>query len=348
MLAAKSYVPLLRTKVAEVEAYRQLSDECKLLTFPIFLLRPWQNGKHLQLTLDKVCDAVEGHPFGIGLDADAAGANNARPAQSEFEDLFDDTLGFRAFFDLVEQLDDAIPVLQPTLNVDVLVRQLANADNLDRGLVVHQRRDARIPISNTILSLPTLPNDTTFVVDAGWSRDFLMLQSWTLSQCARINKVLPEAEIVVMSSSFPDSFSHIEGTSEEQAHETHVFNAVKQRLQAADLTLGDWASTRLPQSGGGGTIPSRIDVPKPASWQIFRADPANDQGYPAIAKAAIAHPVFNSLPDCMGRRLIAETDGQGAGVTGTQKNTRSRINIHMTLQSGATQTIKLDEVPYED
>ena len=348
MLAAKSYVPLLKTKIAEIEAFRQLSDSCKAESFPIFLMRPWQNGKHLQLTVDKIIEATGGNPFGLGLDSEAFGLANARPAQTEFEELFRPDHGFRGFFDLLAEIEDAVPVLQPTTDADVLIRQLGNAEELDRGLIVHQRRDSRIPISETMLSLPTLPNDTMFVVDAGWSRDFLQLEGWAISQASRIHEVLPAAEIVVMCSSFPDSFNHISDTSEERAHETHVFGAVRQRLQSADLTLGDWASTRLSQSGGGGRIPSRIDIPRTASWQVFRADPEDDPGYLAIAQQAAAHEAFDLLPDCMGKRLIAETDGEGAGITGTQKNTRARINMHMTLQSGAAQTIQLDEQPYED
>ncbi len=219
---------------------------------------------------------------------------------------------------------------------------------MDRGLIVHQQRDSGIPMTETVLTLPPLPNDTIFVVDAGWSRDLLLLQSWALAQATRIQSVLSDAEMVIMSSSFPDSFTHISVTAEEQAHETHVFNSTRQRLQSADLTFGDWASTRLPQSGGGGRIPSRVDLARPASWQIFRAAPDNDPGYAAIAMLAAAHETFVQVPDCMGKRLIAATDGSGAGITGTQMNTRARINMHMTIQSGAANTIALDEQPYED
>lgn len=348
MLAAKNYVPLLKTKPAEIEAYRQLSDECKHLIFPIFLIRPWQNGKHLSLTVRKILEATNGSTFGVGLDYEQRGAVNSRPAQSEFDALFNSSLGFRAFYDFVRSIEEAVPILQPTTDVDVMVRQLSNAVVLDRGLIVHQQRQSNIPITETILALPPLPNDTIFVVDAGWSKDLNLLESWASMQANRIFSTLPSAEIVVMSSSFPDGFAHIEGTAEEMAHEVHVYNAVRLRLQAADLTLGDWASTRLSQKGGGGRIPSRIDLARPSSWQIFRSPPDADNGFLPLAHTAMSHPVFTAIPDCMGKRLIAATDGDKAGITGTQKNTRARINMHMTIQSNASSSITLDEQPYVD
>jgi hypothetical protein len=174
------------------------------------------------------------------------------------------------------------------------------------------------------------------------------MQSWCIPVVSRIVTALPTAEIVVMSSSFPDSFSHIVGNNEEPAHETHVFNVARQQFQNANLTLGDWGSTRLSQNGGGGKIPSRIDVSLPSSWHIFRADPDADLGFAAVASQVIDHNSFVSVPSCWGKLQIEETDGLGTGITGTKMNTSARINMHMTIKAGANSTLDLNEVPYED
>lgn len=239
MLGNISYVPLLKTRVSEVEAYNFLSAGAKEKTFPIFALRPWPNANHLQHSVDKMKEAVGNYPFALALDRERFLHPSKKAAQQEFNELFDESLGFRAYFDFIQATDNAVPVLHPTTNADNLLRQLGNAHELDRGLVVHQQRDQSIPISETIINLPPLPNDTIFVVDAGWNRDALQLQNWAYSSARRINDLLPSAEIVIMSSSFPDSFSHIIGTSEEQAHEIGVFEFVVQQMQNANLTYGD-------------------------------------------------------------------------------------------------------------
>lgn len=348
MLAGKSYVPLLRTRIAEIEAFRQLSSEAKSLILPIFLLRPWPNANRLQLTVDRILEATAGHPFGLGLDEEKLLAGSPKPAQAEFDELFSPQQAFRAYYDFLQDIPGAIPVLRSTPDANQLLLQLGRAEDLDRGLVVHQQRGSPIPITQSVINLPPLPHDTIFVVDAAWSRDVLQMEAWTIPMVENIVEQLPDAEVVVMSSSFPDSFSHIIGDGEEPAFETQVFGAVRQRLQNANLTLGDWGSTRPSQSGGGGKIPSRIDIPRPSSWHIFRADPENDNGFADIAAEVVAHPCFSAIPECWGKLQIEATDGSSGGITGTKMNTSCRINMHLTIQSGASTGVDLDEQPYED
>jgi Beta protein len=151
-----------------------------------------------------------------------------------------------------------------------------------------------------------------------------------------------------MSSSFPDSFSHIIGNSHELVKERRLDAVVRQRFNRLDLTYGDWGSTRPEQHGGGGGIPSRIDVPCPDRWEIFRADPDNDPGFPEIAWVAQHHSSFDEAPDCWGKQIVAATDDAGAGVTGTRVASEARINMHMTVQSGAISIMPTEETPYHD
>lgn len=348
MLQTKGYVPLLRTKISEVQAFGALSAGVKENCLPVFLARPWPNANHFQLTINKVQGAMDGHVFGFGLDMEAVGTQSDKDAQEEFEALTNPHRGFRAYYDQLNAIAGAIPVLQPTISSSALLLQIGNADELNRGLIVHQRRGAHTPLSGLILDLPPLPEDTVFIVDAGWSRDYLALETWASPVIARILAVLPDAEIVVMASSFPESFNHIVGEGEETAAERRLFAAMRQRYNQADLTYGDWGSTRLLQNGGGGTIPPRIDVPRQASWSIFRADPNESTTYRDLAADAIAHPCYTEAPDCFGKQLIADTNGLGAGITGTQKATTARVNIHLTIQGSPGALPLTDEQPYVD
>ena len=348
MLQLRNYVPLLKTGVAEMEAYRALYPDVKDSLFPVFLARPWPNASHFDFTIDKVREAIGDHPFGFALDSDRHRHSNTRPAQQEFDALFNSRLGYAHYYEVVESFDHAVPVLIPTTNPDVLIRQIGNAERLDRGLIVHQRRHATIPLSNLILSLPPLPHDTVVIIDAGWSRNYLDLESWAMPVLERAISALPEAEIVVMSSSFPDSFTHIVGDLEEVGTERRLFAAARQRFQQADLTYGDWASTRPTQGGGGAPIPSRIDVAKLSSWHIFRANPDNDLGFPELAWTVQHHECLAEAPDCWGKETILVTDDSGAGVATRPIATQVPFNMHMTIQSGASSVPPTDEVPYED
>ncbi|TPG43554.1 hypothetical protein EAH79_07350 [Sphingomonas koreensis] len=349
MLQLRPYVPLLKTGVAEIGAYRALFPDVKAQTFPIFNVRPWPRANHLQLTIDRVRDAASGHPFGFALDSDRFRHANAKPAQAEFDLLFEERRGFGRYYNLIEQIDDAVPVLIPTTSADTLLLQIGNAERLDRGLIIHQRRGSTIPLSDMILRLPPLPHDTVIVIDAGWSRNYLELEAWALPVMTRVHEALPDAELVIMSSSFPDSFSHIVGNAEEEGTERRLFSAARQRFQKADITYGDWGSTRPGQrGGGGGEIPSRVDVPTMTSWQIFRANPDNDLGFSEMAWDAQHHDCFGPSPDCWGKQTIAITNDRGAGVTSRQVAAQARINMHMTIQSEVSSVAPTDEIPYED
>lgn len=347
MLEAVNYAPTLKTKIAELNAYRNLSEEVKALTLPIFLARPWPNANHFDLTIAKMDEAVDGHPFALGLDLERRHNSSRKPAQAEFERLFDQAGGYRNYYELVGESPNAIPVLMPSTSSDELLRQLGNADSIDRGLVVNFTRESFVPVLNLAGSVPPLPHDTVFVIDAGWSRNYETLELWATTALNRVLSAVPDAEIIISSSSFPDSFQGIIGNEAVISHELRLYRAMRQRFNRANLTFGDWGSTRKSQEGGGGVIPARIDVPQATGWQVFRADTDLGEGYTDVASDVQAHSCFSEIPDCYGKQMILSTPGP-AGITGTTRATESRINIHITLRSNARHTLDTDEADYED
>lgn len=347
MLAAIAYVPILRSKVAEVTAYRNLSEGVKAQTLPLFLARPWPNANFLDLTTNKLSEAAAGHPFAIGLDGERRNFASGKPAQSEFNSLFEPRAGFRAFYDWTESQANAVPVLQSANDSTNILLQLGHADRIGRGLVVHVTSDKPLNVLTAAGSVPPLPHDTIFVIDAGWGRNYELLEAWVAPIVGRIISIIPEAEIVVAASSFPDSFSNIIGHSEVLAHEFRLFQSTRQRFNQANLTYGDWGSTRPSQSGGGGKIPPRIDIPVGARWNVFRADPDGDEDYGDVASAAARHICFTGVPECFGKQMVENTPGEG-GITGPAKGTEARINMHMTICSDAANTLDSNEAPYED
>jgi hypothetical protein len=308
--------------------------------FPIFLSKPWQNANHFQKTIDKVAGAVGALPFGFGLDRVFLGGDAKQPAQSEFDALFSATNGFRAYYDCVEEIQNAVPVFLGGGSANQVLMQLGNADALGRGLIVRFTRGEITPVLNLAGAIPPLPHDTLFVVDAGWARDPLQLIQWSTAMVQRIIDRVQNAEIVVMASTFPDSFNTIIGHGIVDMYERHVFSSVRATFNNANLIYGDWATTRPPQSGGGGTIPPRIDVPMVDSCNVFRAGEA--ETYADVAALVLGHNCFSSIPDCYGRSLIQETL-DGAGITGTQRATEARINIHLTKNSGPSGEASLEE-----
>ena len=342
MLAGTSYVPLLRTKPAEINAFHSLSQAQKSATFPIFLSKPWQNANHFKKTIDKVTGAAGPISFGFGIDREHFGGDAKQPCQSEFDGLFSSDLGFRSYYECVSEIPNAVPLFVGGGSADDVFLQLGNADELGRGLIVRFTRTEVVPILSLAGTVPPLPDDTVFVVDAGWSRDPLQLQQWTVSTIQRIVSAIPDAEVVVMSSSFPDSFASIVGHGSVDLLEPGIFGTARATFNEAQIIYGDWATTRPPQSGGGGAIPPRIDIPMIGHCHVFRADQNAGQSYLDMASLAMAHEAFHGLPECYGRSLIEETLS-GNGIKGTQRATEARINIHLTKHAAPNAQIGAEE-----
>lgn len=347
MLGSIAYVPVLRTKNAEINAFGNISEEAKSRTLPLFLARPMPNANYFELTTRKLTEATDGFPFGLGLDFDRRAHASSKTAQTEFAALFSPHQGFRAYFDWVDSVEHAIPVLMPSQDSNNILLQLGNADKINRGLIVHITRDRFIPVLNIAGNTPPLPDDTIFVVDAGWSRNYELLESWAIPMVARIASALPNVEIVTAASSFPDSFSGIIGHQLVGSHERRLFLAARRQFNQTNLTYGDWGSTRPAQSGGGGEIPARIDLPTEGGWNIFRADVDLGQGYGDVAIATSQHAAFAYVPDCYGKQMISYTPGEG-GITGPAKSTEARINMHLTIHSDAKRTLDTDDTEYND
>jgi hypothetical protein len=210
MLADKSYVPILKTNVAEMNAYRVLFPSVKPLVFPIFLFRPWQNANNLSLAVERVQEAVEGYPFALCLDARKRGHDSKKAAQAEFDALFETRLGYRRYYNFIKDVEGAVPVLMPTNDPNTLLHQIGNAADLNRGLIIHQNRDNQIPLSDAILNLDPLPLDTVFVLDAGWSKQYLSMESWVIPMAERILNALPQAEIVIAASGLTPTFGTLD------------------------------------------------------------------------------------------------------------------------------------------
>ncbi|MGL3822585.1 beta family protein [Sphingopyxis sp. R3-92] len=348
MLAGKTYVPILKTGIVEIAAYRNLYDSVKQVTLPFFRLRPWPRANHLWDSIQQIIDATSGGPFILGLDHSRHNHVNPRPAQSEFNDLFDPEGGFSAYYEFLGGIDGATPVILPTVDASNIADQIANAEALGRGLVVHQRREGDPNLITLFLEAHPHPTDCVFVLDGEWARSYVTLESWCLPLVAALSPSLSHSELVIACSSFPDNFSHIIGNKEEIANERRLFDVVRQQFNQLDLTYGDWGSTRHSSYGGGNYIPSRVDLPKLGSWEIFRADPKNDLGFAEMAWNAQHHSCFPDTIDCWGKEMIAITDDTGLGVKSRWESIKVRINIHMTIQSGSESVLPTNEIPYTD
>ncbi len=330
MLENVRYCPILHARVAEVKALLQLSSETKDRLFPTIVWRPWPNARALGRTADKVSIAFPQRSFALDLDQTKRGAS-ATPAGREFDRLFDPEDGYANYYDFLEAVAGAVPVLRPP--PIQLARQLERIERLDRGVVVRIEFGAASEMIDAARALSENSPDVAVFVDAGWSRDLLGRELWASSIIQSITEVRPEIEIVVSGSSFPDTFSGVRGRGRIPVVERTLHTNLVRRHNAATLIYGDWGSTRPPVATAGPmrNIP-RIDLPFQAEWVCWRQEA--DEGYPELAQRLVNDADWPAELAIWGTYLISCTaERLPGGIRSPGTAAAARINIHLHRQA---------------
>lgn len=354
MLENYPYCPILHARIAEIKALAQLPSATKDRIFPLIVARPWANARQLNRTWEKISDAIGNRRFGLDLDRTRYGRESDRPAQSEFDDLFDRRGGYANYYDAVRQIDQALPVLR--VEDDGPARfsvQAGHIDDIERGVIVRLQYGA---VNNPIAVARQVIDrfdDISFFIDVGWSRDIIGREFWASGIISAIVEMRPETEIVVSGSSFPDSFAGIGERGEFRVDERFLFSDLVRQHNAAVLIYGDWGSTRPPttESVPMRNIP-RIDLPTASNWLSFRRDPdLEDEDYEEIARRVVNDPEWRNVPDIWGAFTIDWTaNGEPGAIRSPATAAAARINIHLHKQAlfGAGEVIVDGDEPFTD
>lgn len=349
MLQGLQYVPLLYSKRAELRALRKLDKATRDRIFPIVAVRPWPNAKNFEAIIPQLNEALAGYRHGFDLDRDKRGKVKLQPAAGEFEALFDANAGFKNYYDLVARDVNRIPVLRDVDGKFIdLDNQFDRIDALHNGVIIRLQRDFCEDVAAVIDSGRLVVDDVLFAVDVGWSLDVIAQEMWASQLITKITDWDPTAEIVCLSSSFPNSFTHIEYRGTFSIDDRDLFDRLVRRHNSARLVYGDWGSTRRSEEQGGGTHYDRIDTAKPGEWVSFRQTDT-EVGYQIVAGRTLADPQWATLPTCWGKHSIECTALDIPGkIRGTEAAISSRINMHLTAQANIGTTVPPADEPYID
>jgi hypothetical protein len=349
MIQGLDYVPLLHGKRAELKALASLEKSTRERIFPIVAVRPWPNAKDLSVAYAKVDEATAGYRHGWDIDRFKKNRVEIEPAGRDFDSLFSSANGYENYYALVKRNELRVPVLRDTNGLfENVNEQFDRIDSLHRGVIIRIQRGYTRAISDVINSGRLIADDVLFVVDAGWSLDVLAQEAWASAMVRLISDWDPSAEIVCVSSSFPNSFSHIEYKGAFSIDDRELFSRLARQHNSAHLIYGDWGSTRQPEETGGGTHYDRIDIANSGEWISYRQT-GDEVGYKVVAERALADPVWHSLPACWGRHAVQCTAMDIPGkIRGTEGAAASRINMHITVQAAAGTPMPPEDEPYLD
>lgn len=338
MLQNIAYCPILYTRVAEMKALFQLPATSKDRIFPVLSARPWPNANQLSRTWEKIGEAFGARRFALDLDPTRRVTTSSKPAAEQFAALFDPSSGFAAYYEAVEGVPFAIPVLRLSgTDIDDLEGQARHIERLDRGSVLRLTFTGSAPPLRLLTSVINRVPDLTIFVDMGWSNDLVAREAWASQLIGQVADLAPETELVVAGSSFPDTFASIGARGILAVAERGIYSSLVRRHNSVSLVYGDWGSTRPPSTLD---VPMRnvprIDVPAASQWVFFRQDKSRSvpEDYEDVARRAVNDRDWPGELRLWGTYAIESTaQGLPGAIRSPGTAAAARINIHLHRQA---------------
>lgn len=333
-----NYMPIIRSRAAELRGFRELSIDVHDSLFPLVeLTRSRRSSKNpsgdIQKSVEATLEILENRPFVVDLTTLESQQN------SDFNQLFDNTDAFQAWTNFTKNRlpSTCVPVVHLTDPFDINDFQ----PQVDRLLQRFELIAIRIPTSyselrdviNTLEAELGSLQKVVVVLDAG----YVTAKSLRGAR-GRLSEMLIELDgktpywLSVTSSSFPSSVISVGGGDEEGESALHEVNLVDELLEVRrDLRYSDYAAIHpLDYTGTVANWVPRVDVMLEKKFYYYRYR-RTAGGYPLAAAEARSDPRWVSL-DCWAQDNINAAAGGNAPGMSPSFWISNRINFHITRQ----------------
>lgn len=332
------YMPIIRTRAAELRGFRELSAAVHDSLFPLVeLTRSRRSSKNpggdIQKSIDATVEILGDRPFVVDLTTLASQQN------SEFNQLLDDTDAFQGWTNFAR--DHLPPTCVPIVHLTDPFEKSDFTPQVERLLRRFQRIAIRVPTSYMELAevISTLEAEldslekVVFVLDAG----YVTAKSLPGAQ-GRLSEMLgdltgnPPHWLSVTSSSFPSSVTSVGGgdeVGELVLHEVELGNALLE--VHPDLRYSDYAAIHpLDFSGTVANWVPRVDVMLDQKFYYYRYR-RTAGGYPFAAAEARGDRRWVSL-DCWAQDNINAAAGGNSRGMSPSFWIANRVNFHISRQ----------------
>ena len=351
-LTKVTYIPTLGLRPSEMRALEELPNSSKDRMRPVVLFAPWVGARQLSKAIERLDKSLGQRPFFLDLDPDYSSDRRDRPAVRDFFDILENDPDNSKYFELVQSIEGAVPCLRVEGAKAASIRgQLNTIGDIGRGFALRIRRRA-FPGGDFSVLQPLIDSGLSnfvLIVDAEWTNDLVSSEVWMRGVVDWFDAAGISVPVVTSLSSFPKSFTDIEGVRPLEIGSRIVFNNVSRAYNRLSFIYGDWATTKPRDNGMGRTPADRIDFPTRDRWFIFRK--RDEWDFLEASKRVIASESWNPDLDLWGHLMIEKTAaGDVTGITSAAKNVAARVNIHLHQQAwfedpfGGLQT----DDPWED
>lgn len=329
------YYPALRTRPAEMEGYKELTQQIKKSLLPIVTLGAWPRMDGLGESLAKLQAAVEKRPVILDLTRESAYQN------SEVKDLMNSDSNFKAWCEFASRIPNAIPMVQITTDAkqSQIIRQTRQLEGAGLQKIAFRVTDFTNDTPKVINALSAMdsPENALVIIDAGYVRETMAASiAACVSTINDIREEIAETIITVLSTSYPATLTtFIDPSSKGTAGIISLLERDLHQAVGSDASIyGDHSSIHAkvyPTTGGKYT--PQIDFPLYDAWAIERRPGMDGNGYVDAASSLISKYPEILEDDSWGTRMImTAAKGEIDGMKARAKWIAVRVNIHIKKQ----------------
>ncbi len=327
------YLPIIRSRQAELKGYRELKPATKQAIVPLISLGKRGRIDDPDRILGAVADAVEG-PFFLDL--------NPNPGQhcAGYEALCNEDGAYAAWRQLVAKHPAAIPVamLREGAIERPFVQQALKLEK-ERGLVVIRSRRPSHDLGalQAVMSAIDDVNNLLIILDFGYIRGSAELrESEATRLISSLRSIDVSVRIVIAASSFPKAVSAYGDTGGRLEIVERDFHW---HIGGDEVAIyGDHAAIYpLPVEPTMSRWVPRIDYCLPNYW-LFRRHRADDGGFAKSAREIVESPDWQEqfAAQSWGADVIRQTAAAGDTLEGFGSPASwiaARVNMHIERQS---------------
>jgi hypothetical protein len=328
------YYPALRTRPAEITGYSNLRADVKNSLLPIMRIGAWPRCEDISESIRQLETSTEGRPFILDLTRELMYQN---PAVHSLLDSSDD---FKPWRNFVKGISNAIPVVQfiQSARLPQVIRQTRKLEGMGRKLAF-RISDFTNDTNKVITALSAMddPKNALVIIDAGYIRETMAASiAACISSVNDIREEIPNAEITVISTSYPASLtSFVFSNSQSTAGAINILERdLHEEIGVDAVIYGDHGSihARTGRATGGKYTPT-IDCALYDAWLFERRPNTDGEGHISAAQSILSRWPESSTDDTWGAEMLRRAaSGDLEGLKTRAAWIAVRVNMHLTRQ----------------
>lgn len=333
------YYPRLRTRVAELNGLRHLTDERKDKIIPLLSLGKWPKATNFDGAANKIPEIFQNRPYFLDL------TDEKNTYADDRSNLKSSHNGYENWINYIQKFENAIPILQIENKGSLrdFTQQARKCENFfgKLGFVIQDFNNDINKVISALSSIDDVENAMVFIDSKYIRNSYPAILAANIAAINKIREDIPSANITTLSTSFPSSLASFSNNGQGRTGAIEILERqLHGELGGYEVSnYGDYASIHGVVYDDAPEImrwAARVDYPKEQNWLFERRPKCTAKSdFQDAAKAILEDNPEIGTRDIWGEKMIKGTacdpnfDEIGFGPASWIS---VRVNIHLSKQ----------------